>query len=66
MPAEAQDDLAKVLMRLSGQQSLVYQLSAEEEADRAVADAEMARGDFATDGEVEAMLSKYRRRHVQR
>jgi hypothetical protein len=58
---DMQDEFARVLLRLAGDDELVYLLTAEEEADLTEAEAEIARGDFATDAEVEAVFSKYRR-----
>jgi hypothetical protein len=37
----------------------VVQLTPEEEADLAAADEEIARGEFATDNEMSAILAKY-------
>lgn len=58
---DMQDEFARVLLRLVGDDELVYLLTAEEEAALTEAEAEIARGDFATDAEVEAVFSKYRR-----
>ncbi|GJE57538.1 MULTISPECIES: hypothetical protein [Methylobacterium] len=61
LPVETQDEFARVLLRLAGDDGEgVYQLTPEEEADLIEAQAEMARGEFATAAEVEAVLSKYR------
>lgn len=61
LPPETQDEYARVLLRLAGDdEGDVYQLTPEEEADLIEAQAEMKRGEFATDEEVEAVLSKYR------
>jgi hypothetical protein len=60
LPPETQDDIARVLLRLAGDSDTVYRLSAEEEADLIEADAQIARGELATDEEVEAVFSKYR------
>ncbi len=59
-PAETQDDFARVLLRLAGEEERVYRLTSEEEADLAEADAEILRGDLATDAEVDAVFAKYR------
>ncbi|MBP0616772.1 hypothetical protein J6595_14375 [Jiella sp. KSK16Y-1] len=59
LPAETQDDLARVLLRLAGEDGPVYELTDEEEADLRQADGEIARGEFATDEEVAAVLSKH-------
>lgn len=60
LPPEAQDDFARVLLRLAGDSETAYDLTAEEEADLSEADAEIARGELATGAEVEAVFSKYR------
>ena len=61
LPPETQDDFARVLLRLAGQDSeQVYQLTPEEEADLDEAEKEIARGEFATDEEVAAVLGRYR------
>lgn len=60
LPPETQDDFARVLLRLAGDSETVYNLTAEEEADLIDADAEIARGELATDSEVEAVFSKHR------
>jgi hypothetical protein len=52
---------ARMLLAYAGDEELVIELTAEEEADLMEAQAEMARGEFASDAEVEAVLSKYRR-----
>ena len=61
LPDEQQDELARVLMRLAGIEQPIYILSPEEEADLAEADAEIARGELATDEDVRAMWAKYDR-----
>lgn len=60
LPPEAQDDFARILLRLAGDSESVYALTAGEEADLNEADAEIARGELATAVEVEAVFSKYR------
>lgn len=61
LPPETQDDLARVLLRLSGQDTQeIYHFSAEEHADLDAAEEEAARGDFATDEEIAAVLSRPR------
>jgi predicted transcriptional regulator len=54
-----QDDLARILLQLAGQDQPVVQLSAEEAAsfDESLAQAE--RGEFATDEQVRAIWAKY-------
>lgn len=60
LPSEQQDELARVLLRLAGDDEPIYQLTPEEEADLIEAEAEIERGEIATDIEVEAVFSKYR------
>jgi hypothetical protein len=59
LPPETQDDLARVLLRLAGNDEAVYQLTPEEEADLIEADAEIERGELASDEQVLAMWAKY-------
>jgi hypothetical protein len=58
LPAEVQDELARLLLQLAGEEQPVIQLTAEERADLADVDAEIARGEFATDEQIRAMLAK--------
>jgi hypothetical protein len=60
LPAETQEELAHILLSLIGSGDVI-QLTAEEDADLAEAEAEVARGEIATDEEVEAVFSKFRR-----
>jgi predicted transcriptional regulator len=59
LPPEMQDDLARMLLQLAGEDQPVVQLSAEEAAsfDESLAQAE--RGEFATDKQVRAVWAKY-------
>jgi len=59
LPHETQDAFARVLMQLAGDND-VYQLSPDEEADLAAADAEIAQSQFADDAQVRAVFAKYR------
>ena len=59
LPPALQDDIARVVLALAGDDASIYQLTQEEEADLAESDAEVARGDFATDEEVRAMWAKH-------
>ena len=61
LPDEQQDEIARVLLRLAGLEQPAYVLSPEEIADLEEADAEIARGEFATDDEVAAVWTKYDR-----
>jgi hypothetical protein len=58
LPSQVQDDLARTLLQLAGGQAPVYRLSAEERADLAEADKEIARGDLASEAEVKALWAK--------
>ncbi|NDV87142.1 hypothetical protein GTW51_10560 [Aurantimonas aggregata] len=60
LPAELQDEYARILLRLTGDDDAVYQLSPGEEADLIEAEAEVRRGEIATDAAVSAVFSKYR------
>jgi hypothetical protein len=58
LPPEVQDELARLLLQVAGEEQPVIQLTAEERADLTEADAEIARGEFATDEQVRSMLAK--------
>ena len=60
LPPELQDDIARVMLTLAGDGRPTIELSPEEEADLIEAQAEMARGEFATEVEVQAVFAKYR------
>lgn len=61
LPPETQDGLARVLLRLSGHDmEQVYHFTPEEHADLDAAEEETARGDFATDEEIAAVLARRR------
>ncbi|SMF67815.1 hypothetical protein SAMN02982989_3618 [Xaviernesmea oryzae] len=60
LPAEMQDEIAGILLRLIGDDGgEVYQLTPEEEADLDEADREIERGEIATEEEVRAMWARY-------
>jgi len=59
VPSELQDELARVVMELTGAEIGVYELTPEEEADIGASDAAAARGEFATDEQVRAIWAKY-------
>jgi hypothetical protein len=61
LPDEMQDEVARILLAFAGIEQPPIPLTPEEEADLAEADAEIARGEFATDEEVGAMWAKYDR-----
>ena len=60
LPAEMQEELAHVLLAFLGSEDVI-QLTAEEDADLAEAEAEVARGEIATDEDVAAVFGKFRR-----
>jgi hypothetical protein len=59
LPADMQDDLARVIMALTGGEPALVRLSAEEEASFDESFAEAERGEFATDEEIRAIWSKH-------
>jgi hypothetical protein len=59
LPDEVQDEVARMLLAFAGIEQPPIQLTPEEEADLAEADAEIERGELATDEEVRAMWAKY-------
>src|ERR1700719_4182730 len=59
LPPEMQDDLARVLLQLAGEDQPVLQLSAEEEASFGESLAQADRGEFATDEQVRAIWAKH-------
>ena len=61
LPPDMQDEAARMLLAYADDGETILTLRLEEEADLMEAQAEMQRGEFATDAEVEAVLSKYRR-----
>ena len=61
LPDARQDELARIMLQLAGVDQAPIQLTPEEEADLAEAEAEIARGELATDEEVRAMWAKHGR-----
>jgi len=61
LPLEMQEQAARMLLAYAGDEEPILKLTAEEEADLIEAQAEMRRGEFATDAEVEAVFAQYRR-----
>jgi hypothetical protein len=57
--SEHQDEVALAVMRLVGRDRSIYVLTSEERADLDAADAEIARGEVATEDEVRAMWAKH-------
>jgi hypothetical protein len=58
LPAHVQDDLARTLLQLAGEDQPVIRLTVEECDDLAEADVEIARGELATDAEIRALWAK--------
>ena len=61
LPPDMQDEAARMLLACADDGETIVTLRLEDEADLMEAQAEMQRGEFARDAEVEAVLSKYRR-----
>ena len=61
LPPQMQDEVARMLLLFAGESDVAIQLTPEEEADLREADAEIARGELATDEEMQAIRAKHRR-----
>jgi hypothetical protein len=59
LPADRQDELARILLQLAGVEQPPYELTPEEQADINSSLAEAERGELATDEEVRAMWAKH-------
>lgn len=59
LPADAQDGIARVVLRLAGEEGAPVALLPEERAAIAKSKAAAARGDFATDEQVQAVWAKH-------
>ncbi len=59
LPADAQDDITRILLQLTGTDTAPVALSAEERA--AIAASPAANGEFATDEQVRAVWAKHRK-----
>ena len=59
LPDAAQDEIARVLMTLAGEEPPPIQLTPEEELDLTEALAEAERGEFASDEAMRALWAKY-------
>lgn len=59
LPPETQDDFARVLLSLAGDDDEVIQLTPEEEASLAKSLEQAERGEFATDEQVQAIWAKH-------
>ena len=55
---DVQDELARLLLQVAGEEQPDILLTSEERADLAEADAEIARGEFATDEQMHSILAK--------
>jgi len=60
-PPERQEDAANILLEMEGEGTAPYELSGDEIEDIAEGLREADRGHFATDDEVAAVLTRYRR-----
>lgn len=59
LPPEMQDELARMLLQLAGENQPVLELSAEEEASFEKSLAQADRGEFAPDAQVRAIWAKH-------
>jgi hypothetical protein len=59
LPSDAQDDIARVVLQLAGDEVAPVVLSADERAAIASSKAAGARGEFATDEQVRAIWAKH-------
>jgi hypothetical protein len=60
LPADAQDDIARIVLQLAGsEESTVVELSAEERSAIAASKAAAGRGEFATDEQVRSAWAKH-------
>jgi hypothetical protein len=59
MPPDTQDELARLLLRIAGDDEAVIELTPEEEASFAESFAQAARGEFATDEQIRAIWAKH-------
>jgi hypothetical protein len=59
LPADVQNELARILLQLAGKDQPVVRLGAEEEVSFAESLAQADRGEFATDEQIRAIWAKY-------
>jgi hypothetical protein len=59
LPRDRQDDLARLMLQLVGEEQPVIPLTAEEEATFEESLAQEARGEFATDARIKAIWAKH-------
>ena len=60
LPPDVQDEAARMLLLFAGEDEPPIQLTPDEEADLREADTEIARGDLATEEEMETIRTKFR------
>ncbi|GAB6844621.1 hypothetical protein HNR00_000377 [Methylorubrum rhodinum] len=60
LPADVQDEIARLVLAYAGEDDEVLVLTPDEEADLLEARSEMERGEFADATAVEAVFAKYR------
>jgi hypothetical protein len=59
LPTETQDEIARLVLQLAGEEEPQIALTAEERAALAVSKAAAARGEFATEDEVRRVWAKH-------
>ena len=59
LPADVQNEIARVVLALARADAAIYRFTPEEEAEQVAADAEEARGEYASDDEVRAIWAKH-------
>jgi hypothetical protein len=59
LPADTQDDIARIVLQLAGNEGAPVSLSADERIALDKSKAAAARGDFATDEQVRAVWAKH-------
>ena len=59
LPQATQDDIARIVLMIAGEDQPAIQLSQEEEASFGKSMAQAARGEFATDEQVSAVWAKH-------
>ena len=60
MPPETQDEVARIMLQLTGEDEPVVDLTPEEEAALEESIAQADRGEFATDQEIHAIWTKHK------
>ena len=59
LPSHAQDEIARLVLALIGDDQSIYQFMPEEGAELAESEEASARGDFASEDEIAAIRAKY-------